>query len=115
MAVLQDGRVLIAGGMVENGVFLSSAELFDPATGRSSTTDNMQSHRVGTAQRFSLMAPYRLPEDWLGAGLRRGYSAGSLSRVALGQPLGVLSITGEESLPHRFVSLRRILCFRRNQ
>ena len=54
MAMLQDGRVLIAGGMVENGVFLSSAELFGPATGRLSTTDNMQSRRVGTAQRFSL-------------------------------------------------------------
>ncbi len=47
MAMLQDGRVLIAGGMVENGVFLSSAELFDPATGRFSTTDTMQSRRVG--------------------------------------------------------------------
>lgn len=47
MAMLQDGRVLIVGGMVENGVFLSSAELFDPATGRFSTTDNMQSRRVG--------------------------------------------------------------------
>jgi hypothetical protein len=46
MAMLQDGRVLIPGGMVENGVFLSSAELFDPATGRFSTTDNRQSRRV---------------------------------------------------------------------
>jgi len=47
MAMLQDGRVLIVGGMVENGVFLSSAELFDPATGRFSTTNKMQSCRVG--------------------------------------------------------------------
>jgi Galactose oxidase, central domain len=47
MVMLRDGRVLIAGGMVENGVFLSSAELFDPATGRFSTTDNMQCGRVG--------------------------------------------------------------------
>ena len=48
MAMLQDGRVLIAGGMVENGAFLSSAGLFDLATAaRFSTTDNMQSRRVG--------------------------------------------------------------------
>src|SRR5271165_4896427 len=46
MAMLQDGRVLIAGGTVENGVFRNSAEL-DPATGRFSTTDNMQSRRAG--------------------------------------------------------------------
>lgn len=42
-----DGRVLIAGGMVENGVFLNSAELFDPAKGTFVATDTMQSRRVG--------------------------------------------------------------------
>ncbi len=45
--LLRDGRVLIAGGMVENGVFLSSAELFDPATGKFAETGSMQSRRVG--------------------------------------------------------------------
>ncbi|HVP43601.1 MAG TPA: kelch repeat-containing protein [Terriglobales bacterium] len=45
--LLKDGRVLIAGGMVENGVFLSSAELFDPATGRFAGTGDMLSRRVG--------------------------------------------------------------------
>ncbi len=45
--LLKDGRVLIAGGMVENGVFLNAAELFDPATGRFSETGSMQSRRVG--------------------------------------------------------------------
>ena len=44
--LLQDGRVLITGGMVENGVFLKSAELFDPKTGTFSATGNMQSNRV---------------------------------------------------------------------
>jgi len=31
--LLPDGRVLIVGGMVENGVFLNSAELYDPKQG----------------------------------------------------------------------------------
>src|SRR6478609_1156308 len=45
--LLPDGRVLIAGGMVENGIFLNSAELFDPAKGTFVATANMQSRRVG--------------------------------------------------------------------
>jgi Galactose oxidase, central domain/Kelch motif len=45
--LLRNGSVLIAGGMVENGVFLNSAELFDPSTGRFRATGNMQSKRVG--------------------------------------------------------------------
>jgi len=44
--LLPDGRVLIAGGMVENGVFLNSAELFDPAKGMFAATARMQSRRV---------------------------------------------------------------------
>lgn len=47
--LLKDGRVLITGGMVENGVFLNSAELFDPATGEFSVTGSMQSRRVGAS------------------------------------------------------------------
>ena len=45
--LLPDGRVLIAGGMVENGVFLNSAELYDPAKGTFVATASMQSRRVG--------------------------------------------------------------------
>jgi WD40 repeat protein len=44
--LLEDGRVLIAGGMVENGVFLKSAELYDPKKGTFVATDNMGSSRV---------------------------------------------------------------------
>jgi N-acetylneuraminic acid mutarotase len=45
--LLPDGRVLITGGMVENGVFLNSAELFDPNKGTFVGTASMQSRRVG--------------------------------------------------------------------
>src|SRR5262249_45673805 len=45
--VLRDGRVLVAGGMVENGVFLSSAEIYDPTTDQFLATGGMRSRRVG--------------------------------------------------------------------
>jgi hypothetical protein len=44
--LLPDGRVLIVGGMVENGVFLNSAELYDPKRGIFVVTDSMRSSRV---------------------------------------------------------------------
>jgi hypothetical protein len=44
-ALLSDGKVLVAGGMPANGVFLSSAELYDPARGTFSPAGNMQSIR----------------------------------------------------------------------
>src|SRR5947207_15820808 len=45
--LLPDGRVLIAGGMVENGVFLDSMELYDPKTGSFKPAGTMSSKRVG--------------------------------------------------------------------
>jgi len=45
--LLPDGRVLIAGGMVENGVFLESMELYDPRTGSFQPAGTMSSKRVG--------------------------------------------------------------------
>src|SRR5712692_2824529 len=45
--LLADGRVLVAGGMVENGVFLNSAEVYDPRKGTFAATGSMQSRRVG--------------------------------------------------------------------
>ena len=45
--LLLDGRVLVAGGMVENGVFLRSLEVFDPANGRFLPMGAMATARVG--------------------------------------------------------------------
>ena len=45
--LLPDGRVLLAGGMVENGVFLASLEAYEPASGHFRALGNMQSPRVG--------------------------------------------------------------------
>lgn len=47
--LLQDGKVLIAGGMRRNQDFYSSAELFDPATGKFQATGAMSVARVGHA------------------------------------------------------------------
>lgn len=47
--LLKDGRVLIAGGMVRNGEFLDSAELYDPATRQFTPTGKMFTKRVGLA------------------------------------------------------------------
>ncbi len=44
---LPDGKVLITGGMQKEGVFLASAEIFDPATRRFFTTGQMSAARVG--------------------------------------------------------------------
>src|SRR5436305_890850 len=45
--LLPDGRVLIAGGMVENGVYLDSMEIYDPKTGSFKPGGTMSSKRVG--------------------------------------------------------------------
>src|SRR5437868_10186037 len=45
--LLPDGRVLIAGGLVENGIFLDSMELYDPRTGSFKPAGTMSSKRVG--------------------------------------------------------------------
>ena len=44
---LLDGRVLVAGGLVDGGSTVSSAEIYDPATGLFSSTGSMLSPRQG--------------------------------------------------------------------
>jgi hypothetical protein len=45
--LLLNGKVLIAGGMERNGVWLDSAELYDPAKGRFSLIGKMNVRRAG--------------------------------------------------------------------
>jgi len=45
--LLPNNKVLIAGGMERNGVWLDSAELYDPASGRLTTAGKMTSRRAG--------------------------------------------------------------------
>jgi hypothetical protein len=46
---LRDGRALLAGGLVKNGQFLKTAELYDPSTGNFNATGEMSVGRVGQA------------------------------------------------------------------
>ena len=70
--LLKDGRVLIAGGMVENGVFLSSAELFDPAKGVFVATGSMQSRRVGHSATLLPNGRVLIAGGWAGRKLEGG-------------------------------------------
>lgn len=45
--LLANNKVLIAGGMERNGVWLDSAELYDPSMGSFSATGKMKSRRAG--------------------------------------------------------------------
>lgn len=45
--LLHDGRVLIAGGMEHDGVWLDTAELWDPVTGRFTPLGRMTARRAG--------------------------------------------------------------------
>jgi hypothetical protein len=45
--LLENGQVLIAGGMERNGVWLDSAEIYDPASGHFSSAGRMLTRRAG--------------------------------------------------------------------
>jgi len=67
--LLADGRVLIAGGMRRNQDFYRSAELFDPATGRFTTTGEMLVARVGHAAVLLGSGKILIVGGWIGHGV----------------------------------------------
>ena len=66
--LLQDGKVLIAGGMRRNQDFYSSAELYDPATGKFEATSAMTVARVGHAAVLLRSGKVLVVGGWVGRG-----------------------------------------------
>jgi len=66
--LLQDGKVLIAGGMRRNKDFYTSAELFDPATGKFQATGAMSVARVGHAAVLLRSGKVLIVGGWVGHG-----------------------------------------------
>lgn len=64
--LLQDGKVLITGGMRRNQDFYSSAELFNPATGRFQATGAMSIARVGHAAVLLRSGKVLVVGGWVG-------------------------------------------------
>lgn len=64
--LLQDGKVLIAGGMRHNQDFYSSAELYDPATGKFQATGAMALARVGHAAVLLRSGKVLIVGGWVG-------------------------------------------------
>jgi N-acetylneuraminic acid mutarotase len=66
--LLQDGKVLIAGGMRRNQDFYSSAELYDPATRKFQATGAMTVARVGHAAVLLHSGKVLVVGGWVGRG-----------------------------------------------
>ena len=63
--LLPSGKVLVAGGVANPGnVYLSSAELYDPATGTWTTTGSMGTHAGFTRRRCCPQARCWWREEW---------------------------------------------------
>ena len=66
--LLQDGRILIAGGMRRNQDFYRSAELYNPTTGRFQPTGEMNIARVGHAAVLLRSGKVLIVGGWIGHG-----------------------------------------------
>ena len=66
--LLPNGKVLIAGGMRKNQDFYSSAELYDPATGRFQFTGEMHERRVGQIAVLLRSGKVLIAGGWVGHG-----------------------------------------------
>ena len=103
--LLQDGKVLIAGGMRRNQDFYSSAELFDPASGKFQATGGMTIARVGHAAVLLRSGNVLIVGGWVGRGCTDSaelydpatgrFTALSRMSAKRGQPSATLLISGD--------------------
>ena len=68
--LLPNGQVLIAGGMERNGIYFSSAELYDPMTGKFTAANrNMSTKRVGHSATLLPGGKVLIAGGWSGEGV----------------------------------------------
>ena len=90
--LLANGQVLIAGGMERNGVFFSSAELYDPATGRFTVAkQDMNTERVGHSATVLPGGKILIAGGWGNAGVLASAELYDPNRGAF-TPTGSMSI-----------------------
>lgn len=92
--LLNDGKVLIAGGREKQGTVLNTAELYDPATGQFTSTGQLSARRVGHTATL-------LPDGkvLIAGGSDSEFFYGALSSAELYDPrTGTFSPTGEMSV-----------------
>ena len=94
--LLQDGRVLIAGGMRRNQDFYSSAELYDPATRKFHATGAMAVARVGHAAVLLRSGKVLVVGGWVGRGCT---DSAELYDPATGKFTTLSKMTGKRGRP----------------
>jgi hypothetical protein len=94
--LLQDGKVLIAGGMRRNQDFYSSAELYDPVTGRFQATGAMTVARVGHAAVLLRSGKVLVVGGWVGRGCT---DSAELYDPATGKFTALSKMTGKRGQP----------------
>jgi len=95
--LLNDGRVLMVGGDEDGGNALSSAEIYDPASGRFSATSSLATSR--TYHAATLLSDGRV----LVTGGEASYSGDTRSSAELYDPAsGTFSPTGSMTVPRAY-------------
>ena len=94
--LLQDGKVLIAGGMRRNQDFYTSAELYDPATRTFQATGAMTVARVGHAAVLLRSGKVLVVGGWVGRGCT---DSAELYDPATGKFTALSKMTGKRGRP----------------